>query len=109
MALLLVPCASGAQVGRRVTVIGPGNVTCGSRTLEARQRPQGSPRSLQQDGWILGYLTARSAVVSGDLIGPYDADGLIAAVDLHCAANPLDTLYSASAAVFAQMVARANR
>lgn len=72
----------------------PGNDTCGNWT-ENRRLPQSRNQALE--GWVLGFVSGYNVYEDpkGNVAPGVSGLGLLAWVDQYCAANPLDTLFTA--------------
>lgn len=90
---------SWAAQGRAQHMIGGGVDSCGTWTFE-RQPPL---RALQDQQWVLGYLSAAGQISSAagggaDPLKDMDAQGVWAWVDNYCKANPIKRVWEASMA-----------
>jgi hypothetical protein len=59
--------------------------------------------------WLTGFLSGASVMKERDVLGPVDGDSLMAWVDKHCAAYPLDRLDSVATVLYWELEARLPR
>lgn len=107
LALLAVPGIASAQDNKpRTYIMGPGTVSCGKRMASLKDTQYGWVRTDIQDAWVLGFLSALDMALPGDTLTGTDTQAVVAAVNQHCTANPLGTVYEAAIAVWDQLRAR---
>jgi hypothetical protein len=59
--------------------------------------------------WLTGFLSGASVSKQRDALGPVDGDSIVAWMDKHCAANPLDRLDTAATVLYWELEARLPR
>lgn len=81
----------------------PGYDSCGDWTSHRKNRD-----NQILEGWVLGYVTAANVYGDNDgLLGTGSGStGMLAWVDQYCAANPLDTVLTASAKLVIELKRR---
>jgi len=95
---LLTIAFEPAGASENYGVYGSGNAACGSWAAESRQ-PSSPGVKLQQQAWILGWLSAQNSFLpddrgSRDLVG--NADAVFGWIDRYCATRPLERLSAAA-------------
>ncbi len=85
------------------TVMGLGNASCGT-WIQARK----SGNSVGYESWVMGYLTAYNQFTEhgDDVTAQTDHAGVLAAIDKHCADNPLETINQVSQMALADLMDR---
>ena len=107
--ILVVAVILGSQghaTASEVHVLGFGNNSCGTWL---QNRGAQSYAEAAQLAWVTGYVTAFNNYAenqSGDISAGTDADGLFSWIDSYCRANPLDSLFRASAALIRELERR---
>lgn len=104
-------CSPVYALGATVQVLGHGAKSCGS-WLQSRNTQ--SYNEAAQTSWVMGFVTAfnnygEPQPPSGNISGGTDADGLLSWIDAYCQANPLDTVFRASAALIRELQRRSVR
>jgi hypothetical protein len=81
----------------------PGHDSCGDWTSHRKSRD-----NQILEGWVLGYVTAANVYGDNDgLLGTGSGStGMLAWVDQYCAANPLDSIFAASAKLVVELKRR---
>lgn len=81
----------------------PGHDSCGDWTSHRKNRD-----NQILEGWVLGYVTAANMYGDNDgLLGTGSgATGMLAWVDQYCAANPLDSVLTASSKLIIELKRR---
>jgi hypothetical protein len=95
--LLISFAAEAAQPGK-YNLLGTGNSSCGSWTAWRRER---RPEAWFAEQWILGFLSGVGyvrGVYGRNPLNGVDADAVWTWMDIHCQANPLDTIEASTAA-----------
>jgi hypothetical protein len=59
--------------------------------------------------WVVGYLSGLNMRADHDALAEPDLNGLLAWIDNHCRANPLDTVATAAFKLFKELQSRAQR
>jgi len=93
---------------KQFMVMGYGNASCGDWIMS---RKHTNILTSAYNGWIEGYLTgfnewngAEENIADGT-----DIDGIDAAIDKYCAANPLSSISEAADDVLSQLIERKNK
>jgi hypothetical protein len=89
-----------------VTVVGHGNNSCGKWT---QAKASGGASRIYYEVWLGGFLSGINTAgqrVHGNVTDGTDFDGLTAWVDNYCAANPLETVFTAAENLVATLLKR---
>lgn len=96
LCLAIVTCSAKSEY----RIIGAGATSCGKYNVEKSDRVI----SLVYDSWIFGFLTGLSARDNFNLLGGYDKDAIVGAVDKYCRENPLELVETACRDVALQII-----
>lgn len=100
------PATVPNQSARPITVVGHGNSSCGKWTQA--KNAGGLSRQLYQ-AWLGGFFSGMNLAEQrtiGDLVAGTDFDGLAGWIDNYCAANPLETVFTAAEALAVELLKR---
>jgi len=98
--LLVFATLTRADAVQQITVYGEGTMSCGAwATAQLQHPPEFGHRA-----WVLGYVTARAD--AGLSLRRTDTDGIEAAVDSYCRANPTRAIVEAARDVVEQLSKR---
>ncbi len=103
---LLVPAATGAKT---IKVRGEGLAPCIAWVQEHDRK---SSRQHAQDSWLLGYVSAASAMLEipgvEDVSAPFHNIDLVMWIDDYCSAHPNEPLIRAADALMRDLARRAQ-
>jgi hypothetical protein len=105
LAVLLLPLFGNfANAKDFPFVIGAGGNSCGTWTTEKK-----SPRRLEHEAWLVGYLSAANRFApgaGGNLTNGVEGRGLIAWMDNYCSGHPLDMIETGAVVLIEELLRR---
>lgn len=107
-AALLIALYQPPAAAREFTVLGQGNLSCGTWVAE---HTKNSMSSAAQDSWLVGYVTAvnKYALTNApDVSAGTDLPGMSAWMTNYCRANPLDTVSKATGRLVIELLKRSG-
>jgi hypothetical protein len=108
LTVLIVLLTTSAAEVRAYQMIGSGTFSCGSWTASrSAYKIPGPPTrgfqvALQDQAWVLGFLSGIGFVAANDdnPLDGVDADGVWAWIDNYCQAHPIENVQQAAAAFY---------